>query len=104
MRGLAGLCLLVVVGCSTAPLADALDHCFPPRMPPPGTPSFGGVNVPQPAPPPGATIVDPLTGPSSPPAGLPAPAVPPLPVPPPTQTQPIPPPVPEALPGGTPPG
>ncbi len=73
MRRLAGLLLVMAAGCSTAPLADALDFAFPPRVPPPGTPTYGGVGVPRPAPLPGAII---------PPPALPAqPASPVPPVP-----------------------
>src|SRR5436309_545319 len=58
MRGLAGLLLLLAVGCSTAPVADVLDFACPPQMPPPNAPSFGGVGIPQSAPP-AAAIVQP---------------------------------------------
>jgi hypothetical protein len=69
MKRVAGLLLLLATGCSTAPVADALDFAFPPRMPPPGAPFVGGVGVPQPPPPPGAVLQPPV------PAPLPVPAV-----------------------------
>ena len=57
MRRLAGLLLLLAAaGCSTAPLADALDCVCPPRMPPANTCAFGGVGIPQAAPPPGVSV------------------------------------------------
>jgi len=78
MRCLAGLLLLLAGGCSTAPLADVLDFACPPRMPPPNTPSYGGVAIPQSAPPPAAIIQPPAPAVVPvPPIEQPVPAVPP---------------------------
>jgi hypothetical protein len=60
MKRLAGLIFLVLTGCSTAPLADFMDFTFRPKPIPPTTPAHGGVNGPQPAPPPGAMLVPPV--------------------------------------------
>ena len=60
MRCLAGLLLLVMAGCSTAPLTDVLDCVCPPRMIPSGTQTFGGVGGPEPAPPPSAVLQPPV--------------------------------------------
>ncbi len=69
MRRFAVLLMLLAAGCGRVLVADALDHAFPPRMPPPGTAGFGGVGIPQPAPPPSATPVPPVEQPPPPPAG-----------------------------------
>jgi hypothetical protein len=78
MKCLAGLLLLLAAGCSTAPIADILDCACPPRMPPPSTPSYGGVGIPQSAPPAAAIIQPPApaTVPVSP-IEQPVPVVPP---------------------------
>ena len=73
MRKLAGLLLLLTTGCSTSPVADFLDFAFPPRKIPPGTQVYGGVDGPQPAPPPGTSLILP-----APPASSPAIPVPPV--------------------------
>ena len=79
MRRLGSLLLLLVAGCSTRPVADVLDYCCPPHMPPPNTPSFGGVGAPQPVAVPGVVVpaVPPAPPQPVPPAGAerPVPAV-----------------------------
>ncbi len=70
MRGLAGLVLLLAVGCSTAPLADVLDFTCPAQMPPPNAPCFGGVGLPPSAPPAAAVVPPPGSAP------IPVPALP----------------------------
>jgi hypothetical protein len=87
--GLAALLFGLAAGCSTAPIADLLDHFKPGQLGPERTPPYGGVCVPSP--------VGPLAGGapvSGPPPGFPAPVPPPAaagpvpiapaPVPPPT--------------------
>ncbi len=52
MRRLWAVLLLLLAGCSTAPVADLLDLIKPSRLPPDKTPPYGGVCAPQPACPP----------------------------------------------------
>jgi hypothetical protein len=57
MRRLAGLLLILTTGCSTSPIAGFLDAAFPAKKIPPNTPGvFGGVDGPQPAPPPHSVL------------------------------------------------
>jgi hypothetical protein len=70
MRRAAPLLLLLLAGCSTAPIADLLDFFSPGRFRAgQGTP-YGGVCIPQ-----GGPIAAP-TAPATVPAGAPAPGVP----------------------------
>lgn len=73
MKRLASLALLFLTGCGGfAPFANFLDFAFPAKQIPPGTPTHGGVGIPQPAPPPGAVV--PAPTPETPPLpGLPIP-------------------------------
>ncbi len=82
MRRTAGIWLLLLSGCSTAPLADLLDFFRPGRIPPGAQATPGGVCVPQ-----GGQVVPPTAVPALPPAPVnvqpvPLPEVPPAPVPP----------------------
>jgi hypothetical protein len=80
--------MLAVAGCSTAPIADFLDLCYPSRFPGKAKDPHGGVCIPQggPAggvlggPPPGAVVVPP-GGPVGPGPGGPTDLPPPLPPP-----------------------
>ena len=67
MRYVAALFLALMMGCSTAPVADVLDFCCPPKPIPNGTPCIGGVGGPQSlgaAPP--AAVIQPPTLPTVP--------------------------------------
>jgi hypothetical protein len=64
MRRLAALLLAAATGCSTAPVADLLDFCCPPKTIPNGTPCFGGVGGPQITAPPPAAVQPPPTLPT----------------------------------------
>jgi hypothetical protein len=75
MKCLAGLLLLLMCGCSTSPVAGFLDFAFPPKKIPPGTPTYGGVGGPQPAPPPGAVPAIPAV-PAVPAGTIPLPGLP----------------------------
>ncbi len=91
MKRLLPMLVLALAGCSSHPGADFLDRVFPGRVRfDPKTPPFGGVCIPQAAPPaptatPGIPILPVPVGP--PPAVFPGapppPAVPPPPSPPP---------------------
>jgi hypothetical protein len=70
MRRAAPLLLLLLAGCSTAPLADLLDFFSPGKLRGDNTPPRGGVCIPQ-----GGPIVAPAVP-------APAPVVPAVPVPP----------------------
>src|SRR5262249_37167219 len=60
------ICLLLLTGCSTAPVADLMDWFWPGRLPAETTTPHGGVCLPQGnLPPPGVPI------PAAPPAGPP---------------------------------
>ena len=88
MRRLASLLLLLLCGCSTAPLADALDLVKPGRLPP-GARYHGGVGSPQPfqpVAPPSTTLGPPASPETIPPGGWASPppvsgAAPPVPEP-----------------------
>jgi hypothetical protein len=74
--GPAAWLLLMLGGCSTAPVADIMDFFIPSRMPPDKTPPYGGVCNPHPGGPPGATatVPPPLPpGGTSPPVSVPGP-------------------------------
>jgi hypothetical protein len=68
MRRLTGLGLLLLTGCSTAPIADMLDFFKPGRLERGNTQPYGGVCIPQ-----GGSIGGPsvVTPPPAPPGGLP---------------------------------
>ncbi len=81
MKRTAGLWLLLLSGCSTAPLADLLDFFKPGRIRPGAQAATGGVCIPQ-----GGQVVPPAAVPALPPAPVgvqpvPLPEVPPAPVP-----------------------
>jgi hypothetical protein len=65
MKRAAVLVVLLAAGCSTAPLADVLDFCFPGQLGPEQGAPFGGV-VPA-APPANVTPPPPLAPPPDPP-------------------------------------
>ncbi len=46
MKRLCLLLALLLPGCSTAPVADFMDFAFPPAMPRPTDPHYGGVGTP----------------------------------------------------------
>ena len=65
MKRIAAVCLLLA-GCSTAPVADLMDHFAPGRLP--QAPGYhGGVGTPQPAPP-AVGLEPPLPPPAPPPS------------------------------------
>jgi hypothetical protein len=87
MRRSLALFLLLLVGCSTAPLADLMDFFQPGKLSRAKTAPYGGVCVPRPLIPPGPVACPPagpaVTGPAvPPPAAVPPPVVPPPPAPP----------------------
>lgn len=86
MQRMGSLLLLLVAGCSTAPIADILDHVKPGRIRPVAPVVSGGVGMPHPGigspvvaspspPPPLVPTPDPLVAPS-PELGMPRPVIP----------------------------
>src|SRR5262245_43136483 len=88
MKRGAALLLLLVGGCSTAPIADLLDFFKPGSIGPEKNAPYGGVCVPQPLAPPAGTAPCPVPPPPGPPAA--APVATPPPPPPPVATAPPP--------------
>ena len=90
MKRMAAVCLGLVAGCSTAPVADLLDFLRPGKLGPEKTAPYGGVCLPRPveppagavpAPPPGSPFGATVPGAGAPPGpGIPLPP-PPAPVP-----------------------